>query len=389
MRKRLEQTWRWFGPNDPVQLSHIAQAGASGIVTSLHHVPYGEVWTDSEIAKRKQQIESAGLNWSVVESVQVHDDIKRRDSKADQWISNYRESLRNIGKAGIRTVCYNFMPVLDWSRTDLAYPQPDGSTALRFEQAAYVAFDTEILKRRTASDTYSEADLKAAEKWLSASNSEQRATLERTMLAGLPGTDEGYTLDEFRKVLANYDGLSSDDIRANLVYFVSSVADVADEYGISLTIHPDDPPFSLFGLPRVMSTIDDARYLLNNVANPSNMICFCSGTFGARPDNDVPAMIRELAPRIGFVHLRNTSRQADGSFHESNHLDGDTDMYEVVRELVMEQQRREHPIPFRPDHGHVMLDDLGKKTNPGYSAIGRLRGLAEMRGLELGIIRSM
>lgn len=389
MRKRLEQTWRWFGPNDPVQLSHIAQAGATGIVTSLHHVPYGEIWSDSEIAKRKQQIESAGLSWSVVESVQVHDDIKRRGGNVHQWISNYRKSLRNIGKAGIRTVCYNFMPVLDWSRTDLAYPQPDGSTALRFEYAAYVAFDTEILKRRNAIEAYSETDLKAAEIWLSAANSDQIASLERTMLAGLPGTDEGYTLDQFRSVLESYDGISPYDLRSNLVHFVSAIADVADGYGISLTIHPDDPPFSLFGLPRIMSTIDDARYLLNNVANPSNTICFCTGSFGARADNDIPAMIRELAPHTGFVHLRNTSRQDDGSFHEANHLDGDTDMYAVMRELVLEQQRREKPIPFRPDHGHVMLDDLGKKTNPGYSAIGRLRGLAEMRGLELGILGGM
>jgi len=384
--KHLEQTWRWFGPNDPVLLSHVRQAGATGIVTSLHHVPYGETWTPEEIGIRKQSIEAAGLQWSVVESVQVHNDIKLQSGNVQRYIGNYRDTLRNLGKAGIRTVCYNFMPVLDWSRTNLDYPQRDGSTALRFDMAEYVAFDIGILKRKNA--TYPDSIRDQAEKWLHGASELDLEKLERTMLAGLPGTDEGYTLEGFRSLISAYDELSSDDLMANLVHFVRSVSDVAEEHGISLTIHPDDPPFSIFGLPRIMSTASDVRHLLEQIQSAANSICFCTGSFGARPDNDIPAMAAEFAPSIGFVHLRNTIHELDGSFTESDHLDGDTDMYAVMVELVREQQKRDRPIPFRPDHGHVMLDDLGKKTNPGYSAIGRLRGLAELRGLELGIIRS-
>jgi mannonate dehydratase len=384
--KQLEQTWRWFGPNDPVQLSHVRQAGATGIVTSLHHVPYGETWTPEEIGIRKDAIEAAGLQWSVVESVQVHNDIKLRRGNVQRYIDNYCQTLHNLGCAGIRTVCYNFMPVLDWSRTNLDYPQKDGSTALRFDMTEYVAFDMGILKRDSA--IYPESLRLQAEKWLGRASELDLEKLERTMLAGLPGTDEGYTLEEFRSLISAYDELSADDLRDNLVHFVRSVGDVADEHAISLTIHPDDPPFSIFGLPRIMSTASDVRYLLEKATSQSNTICFCTGSFGARPDNDTPAMAAEFANRIGFVHLRNTIHESDGSFTESDHLDGDTDMYAVMVELLKEQQQRDRPIPFRPDHGHVMLNDLGKKTNPGYSAIGRLRGLAELRGLELGIIRS-
>jgi len=385
-QRTLEQTWRWFGPNDPVPLSHIRQAGATGIVTSLHHVPYGETWTSEQISLRKAEIESAGLAWSVVESVQVHNDIKLRRGHVQRYIDHYRDTLRNLGQSGIRTVCYNFMPVLDWSRTNLDYPQPDGSTALRFDMTEYVAFDIDILKRKTAD--YSDTVRVKAEKWLHNASKQDLDKLERTMLAGLPGTDEGYTLEGFRSLISAYDELSANDLSDNLHHFVRSVSDVAEEYGISLTIHPDDPPFSIFGLPRIMSTASDVRHLLEQIPSPSNAICFCTGSFGARPDNDVPAMAAEFAPHIGFVHLRNTIHESDGSFTESDHLAGDTDMYAVMLVLLKEQQNRLTPIPFRPDHGHVMLDDLGKKTNPGYSAIGRLRGLAELRGLELGILRS-
>ncbi len=387
--KRLEQTWRWFGPNDPVPLTHIRQAGATGIVTSLHHIPYGEVWTPHEINLRKEQIQAKGLRWSVVESVQVHDEIKRRGPKAEHYLQQYRETLRHLGEAGIQTVCYNFMPVLDWSRTDLYYPMADESLALRFDQTAYRAFDVGILNRKGARDEYTSEQLQAAEAWLARSTPESRQALQRTMLAGLPGTDVGYTLAHFRSQLEAYEGMTAADLKANLFHFVQSMMEVAETYGISLTIHPDDPPFSLFGLPRIMSTLQDAHDLLKAVPSPSNSLCFCTGSFGARRDNDVATMIATLAPYVGFVHLRNTIAEPDGSFYESDHLDGDTDMYAVMLALVKEQQQREQAIPFRPDHGHVMLDDLGKVTNPGYSAIGRLRGLAELRGLELGILRSI
>ena len=383
----MEQTWRWFGPNDPIPLSHVRQAGASGNETSHHHIPYGEAWTLDEILNRKTTIEASGLRWSVVESVQVHNAIKLRARNSAQYLDNYRTTLRNLGRAGIKTVCYNFMPVLDWSRTDLAYPQPDGSLALRFDVTQYVAFDVGILGRKNAQ--YDSHLLEKADRWLRSASRDDIAKLEFTMLAGLPGTDEGYTLNEFRSLLSAYDELSESDLRDNLVHFVNSVSEVAEEHGIALTIHPDDPPFTIFGLPRIMSNAADVRHLLEQAPSPSNQICFCTGSFGARPDNDVPAMTAEFASRIGFVHLRNTSHESDGSFTESDHLDGDTDMYAVMLELLREQQHRTAPIPFRPDHGHVMLDDLGKKTNPGYSAIGRLRGLAELRGLQLGILRNL
>jgi mannonate dehydratase len=387
--KPLEQTWRWFGPSDPVQLSHIRQAGATGIVSSLHHIPYGQVWPMDEILKRKKQIEEAGLRWSVVESVQVHNDIKLGNKMAALHIEHYQQTIRNLAQADIRTICYNFMPVLDWSRTDLTYPWFDGSTALRFDWNQYVAFDIGILKRPHAEDHYTDAVIMKAMQWLHSADTQAIDTLTRTMLAGLPGTDEGYTLDEFRSRIAAYDGMQAKDLASNLIQFVRAVSQTAEEVGATLTIHPDDPPFSIFGLPRIMSTATDASKLLEAVPSPSNMLCFCTGSFGARADNDLPGMVQRFADRIGFVHLRNTIREADGSFTESDHLDGDSDMYAVMLELLREQQKRVNPIPFRPDHGHVMLDDLGKKTNPGYSAIGRLRGLAELRGLEMGILRSV
>ncbi|KGO81614.1 mannonate dehydratase [Flavobacterium beibuense F44-8] len=384
-KNKLEQTWRWYGPDDTVSLQDIKQAGATGIVSALHHIPHGEIWTVEEIQKRKKQIEDAGLTWSVIESVPVHEAIKTRGKDAEIYMSNYKASLKNLSACGLKTVCYNFMPVLDWTRTKLDFELNNGAKALYFEWASVAYFDIYLLKRKDAEKDYSDAVLQQVKKIKDTITIQESNTLKDIILMGVPG-ESSTTLESLQQSIETYQSIGHKGLRQNLIYFLKSIADVCKEEAIKMTIHPDDPPYPILGLPRIVSNKEDLEYIINEVKDDFNGICFCTGSLGAGAHNNIPQIFEAIKQRVYFIHLRNVKKDKSGNFYEADHLDGDVNMYEVMKAIVKENNNRSIPIPFRPDHGHQILDDLKKTSHPGYSAIGRLKGLAELRGLELGIM---